>query len=314
MPARQVAKRLRLAEVGSLASLRQSFRLALRAANRAPGTLSNYLIAIEHLARYLDERGLPTTVDAIKRDHVTGFLATLVDRGAKPSTVVARLRGLRAFWRWAVAEGEAASDPTASIAPPRVPVEPVSMPTEDDVRKLVAACDGPTFIDRRDRALILVLVDCGLRRAECLGLTMDDVDLEHGELHVRRGKGGSPRVVPVGARASTALDRYIRARERHRAAARDELWLARDLSRALSPSSVDLMLQKRSKMAGVEPIHPHALRHFSVHRFLSNGGTESSAQRIFGWTSSEMVMRYASARGVERAIAEHRKVSPADRL
>jgi len=271
-------------------------------------------IGVAQLGRYLEREGLPTRADRIAKDHVLGFIASLVDVGAKPATVVARLRGLRAFWRWALAEGEVGADPSAGITPPRIPDEPLSMPSDDDVRRLLASCDGPSFLERRDRAFLLVLIDSGLRRAECLGLRLADVDLAGGLLQVRRGKGGSPRIVPIGARATAALDRYVRARERHRAEAREELWLARDGAHSLSPSAVDLMLRARSLRAGIDPITPHRLRHFSVHRFLAAGGTESSAQRIYGWRSPQMLMRYAAARGVERAIGEHRRLGIADRL
>lgn len=301
-----------LAPVGSLAALAASFRRSLRAANRSRETVATYGAALELFRRYLERRGAPTEARAIRQEHVEGFLAELFERGLQPTTALTRLRGLRAFFRWAAREGEVDDDPAAGVEPPKVPEQPVRMPDDAEVKKLLAVCEGAGFLDRRDRALIVVLVDCGLRRGELLGLRVEDLDLDQGLIHVHRGKGGARRVAPIGNAATAALDRYLRARARHKLADLEAVWLSG--YGPLTPSAVAKLLIDRCRAAGIAPLHPHALKHYSVHRFLSAGGTESSAQRIYGWRSAQMLTRYGAARGVERAIAEHRRLGVADAL
>ncbi len=301
------------AEAGTLEALVASFRRSLRAANRSPATVANYSISVELLRRHLERRGLPTTAAALRREHLVGFLSELVEQGAKPATAATRYRGLRAFFAWALSEDEIAEDVSRAITPPRVPEQPVAMPSDADVKKLIGACAGPDLLDRRDRAMILTFIDCGLRRGELLGLALEHVDLEAGVLQIFRAKGGSPRAVACGNTTAAAIDRYIRMRGRLAASGRPELWLTRE-GHPLTASSVNNMFEHRSAKAHVTPIHPHALRHYSVHRFLGAGGTESSAQRLYGWRSADMLMRYAAARGVERALGEHRRLGIVDRL
>lgn len=312
MSARTAREAAPLAEVGTLDALAASFRRALRASNRSPRTLTAYLIGVDQFRGYLEENGLPTEAGAIKRDHVTGFIGSLFDRGLKPATAATRFRALQAFFKWAQAEGEFAQDPMVGLTPPSIPEQPVAMPSDEDVKLLLGALGGTAFLDRRDRALVLLMVDTGLRRGEIAALHVEDVDLEQNLLRVQHAKGGTPRVVPFGSQAALAVDRYVRARARHKLAQRPEFWLT--MSAPLKAESIVVILATRSRAAGIDPIHPHQLRHFSVHHFLAGGGSESAAQRLFGWRSPQMLMRYAAARGVERAIAEHRRLGIADRL
>jgi integrase/recombinase XerC len=96
---------------------------------------------------------------------------------------------------------------------------------EDGLRRLLATCAGRSFEDRRDTALILLLVDVGPRRAELMGLTVADVDFDLDVLLVL-GKGRRERALPFGRRSAVALDRYLRIRARRRDAALPWLWLA----------------------------------------------------------------------------------------
>ena len=79
----------------------------------------------------------------------------------------------------------------------------------DQLRALLRACESKTLRDRRDEALVRLLVETGLRAGEAIALTVDDVDLTAGTVTIRRGKGGRGR---IAAFSSRALDRYLRLR------------------------------------------------------------------------------------------------------
>ena len=99
------------------------------------------------------------------------------------------------------------------------------MLTEDQLRALVKACDGPDLRDRRDEAVVRLMAETGMRAGEVIGMTSADVDLPRGLAVVRRGKGGKGRTVPFGPQTGRALDRYMRLRRAHRLAESAPLWL-----------------------------------------------------------------------------------------
>jgi site-specific recombinase XerC len=132
----------------------------------------------------------------------------------KPATAHNRYRGLHAFFKWAVAEGDLETNPMEGMRPPQLPEQPVEVVGPDHLARLLKTCEGRDFSSRRDTAIILLLVDTGMRRAECAGMTLDDVDLDQRIVWVL-GKGRRPRALPIGGKTAQALDRYLRTREGH---------------------------------------------------------------------------------------------------
>jgi integrase len=86
-------------------------------------------------------------------------------------------------------------------------------------------CQGKDFRDRRDEAIVRLMIETGARAGEVVAMTLDDVDLGHGSAVVRRGKGGKGRRIPIGPRTSASIDRYLRTRRSHLLASTPALWL-----------------------------------------------------------------------------------------
>ena len=149
-----------------------------------------------------------------RREHAEAFVTDLLTRH-KSATAANRYRALQTFFRWLVEEGEVAASPMAKMKPPAIPEAPRDVLTEPQLARVLKACDGKAFADRRNSALVRLLIDTGMRRAELAALKVEDVDFEH-DVALVMGKGRRPRACPFGRKSSQALDRYLRLRAQHR--------------------------------------------------------------------------------------------------
>jgi site-specific recombinase XerD len=194
-------------------------------------------VALRQAEAFLAARGVGL-VDASRAD-LEAFLGDLLTYRAA-STAATYYKVLRILYRWLDEEDEIDRDPTAKMKRPIVPEQPIPVVPGDSLRRLLATCAGKSFEDRRDTALILLLVDVGPRRAELMGLKVSDVDFDLDVLLVL-GKGRRERALPFGRKSAVALDRYLRVRSRHKDAGLPWLWLGlqgrlTDSGRAATPS------------------------------------------------------------------------------
>lgn len=292
----------------NISDLLPSWFRALRAANRSDGTIKSYRLAADQLIEHAGD--LPA--EDYTSDMIAGFLAAVLETRA-PATARQRYASLRQLFRWLAAEGEIPTDPMDRLKPPKVPEQPVPIVGEDELRRLLATCEGNDWVERRDRAILLTFIDTGIRLGEMAGLKVADVHLDL-EVAVVTGKGNRTRTVPFGSTTALALDRWLRARRRiPRTDRLPALWVSHK-GGALSASGINQMVKRRGADAGIEGLHAHQFRHTFAHEWLLAGGSEQDLQRIAGWQSPQMVKRYGASGADTRAREAHRYFGPADRL
>jgi site-specific recombinase XerD len=280
------------------------FERSLRARRRAPKTIVAYTDAARRFSAWLDAQGLPTTVDAVERRHVEGWVIDELERHS-PSTAAGRYRYLQQFWRWVVEEGERNESPMAGISPPAIPERPVPVYDRDDLRALLRVTEGRGFEERRDYAVLRMFICTGVRLGEMAGMRLDGLARDEQAVMVV-GKGDRGRWVPYSDKAATALDRYLRERRRHPQARLDALWVGQ--RGALSPSGITQLLRRRAAEAGLKDVRPHRFRHDTAHRALDAGMAEGDLQEIMGWRSPQMLARYGQSARAERARRAYRRI------
>jgi len=290
-----------------LALLLPSWELHLRAERKSPQTVKTYGDGVRRYLAYCDNPGLST----LDRTSLASFIVSLLDAGGEPATARSRHLAVRRFTTWLLEEEEIDHDPFVGLRPPKLDVRVVEPLSDDQLRALLRACAGTEFRDRRDEAVLRLMLETGSRAGEVVSMRLADVNVAEGRALVVRGKGGKGRAVPFGAQTAKALDRYIRLRRGHRLADTPALWLG-ERGKEFSYDALHKSLGYRANLAGIDGFHPHRLRHTAAHRWLAAGGSEGGLMAVAGWTRPDMLLRYTRAQASERAAAEARGLNLGD--
>lgn len=280
-----------------------------------------YLRGVRQFAAWLADAH-PEVVEpgAVTERHVHGWQRSMADAGRSNATRRVRLIAVRLFFAYLLAEPDTGvtHNPAGRIELPEAGQPVVPVIHDGDLTSLLRSMDGSRFVDRRDAAMVRVLLDTGCRRAELAGIDVDDLDLRAQEITLHQTKGGRARIVPVGSRTALALRKYLRARATHAAAGSPALFLSvRSGDRGgwrISGAGVGEMLNRRCTAAGLAPINPHRFRHTWAHDLLANGAQEGDVEKLAGWRSPAMVRRYGASAADQRARDAARRLGRGDRV
>jgi integrase len=228
---------------------------------------------------------------------VRQYLASMQNKADRTRHAHARaIKTMLRFWHAERYTPEAVTFDMPKINKRRLPVL-----NGDQVKQIAKACSV------RDRAIVLLIADSGLRRAEVIALNWDDVDMQTGAVIVKRGKGGKPRVSRIGAKTRRALLAYRRT-----LADRDSVLFQSRRGERLTGSGMTLIFRRLSKQTRIH-VTPHALRRTWAILSLRAGMDALYVQGLGGWSDLEMVSYYATLEDSD-LLKAHKKHSPVDSL
>jgi site-specific recombinase XerD len=284
----------------------------LEASNRAAKTQRAYELAMIQLGKFCAWKEYTTDPLSVTRSQIEEFMI-LTRQSHSAYTVQSYYEGIKRFYTWLIQEDEITVHPMDKMKLPKVPESDREVMTPEHIQALMRTCAGNDFLSRRDMAIFYILIDTGLRLNELASITISNVDLREKVIHIPplTSKGGRVRDVPIGAKATAALDRYLRKRASHPLAESPQLWLGQ--KGELKAGSIYWMISERCRKAGLPHTFPHLFRHTFAHMWLSDEGSEGDLKAIGGWTSN-IVERYGRKLKGDRARNAHKLHSPGDKL
>jgi len=278
-----------------------------QALNLSPGTVDWYGFILRDLTAFQYSRGI-RELQAVKTVHLRDFLVYLRQRGQASETVFRTFGGLRCAFGFWTREGYLAMNPMALVEKPRrerVLIRPL---TPEQAMTLLEQPDTGSVEGLRDRAMMMLMLDSGMRVSEVIAVEADRIDWLHCTLTVM-GKGRKERLVPFSARTGQALLEYARARTQ--ALVRAAQFFLGRTGKKLERNKIRKLVHRygvKAEIYGVR-LSPHTLRHTFAVLYVRGGGDSFSLQEILGHSTLEMTRRYVHL--ARHDIADqHKKFSP----
>jgi integrase/recombinase XerC len=264
---------------------------SLRQANASKHTLRNYSSDLLQFAEYFSPPDAdpppPAAFDSLQ---LREWLGSLYRNGLDPISTRRKLACVRSLFQFLLRAGTVATNPAKLVRNPKSPRRIPSVPTAEQTNILVDGVAADT-LDRphpeRDLLLFELLYGCGLRISELVGLDLGDFDFSERWILVR-GKGKKERQVPYGAKAATALDRYLPVRDSTQPA----LFLNHRGGRLSDRGARAIVKLYSTLLTGDSSIHPHSLRHAYATHLLADGADLRAIQELLGHARLSTTQKY----------------------
>lgn len=321
---KQVVDRLLLESLvttTSLESLTKGYILNCKTENKSPKTIRGYSMVLRNFQWYCQQNDFPEVqkLTAVHIRHFLWYLGSETNRWNSPNpsarhiasntTINDYFRALRTFFNWLEREELIIENPFKHLKTPKADHKLVQALTPSEIERLFKVCSGKSALEIRNKALLSVFLDTGLRLSELINLTLDDVNMDDGSILVRHGKGGKQRIVRIGNTAQKTLWKYITI---YRKGNSNKLFLNRS-GEPFDFFGVSIFLRRLGNKAKVR-IHAHQLRHTFAISFLRAGGDVFSLQYLLGHSTLSMTQRYLQSLNANDAANAHKKFSPLDHL
>ncbi len=291
--------------------VQEGYFLALLAGGRTEGTLDWYRPRIASLVRAVKD----APAQEISAPDVRRWLVSIKARGTLDSYVESHRRAAAAMFAWAVKEGMLAHSPMETVMKVRADEREIVFPSLEEIQRLLATQPPRDPMGIRNRAILVLLYDTGMRISDLTRIELIDVDLDEGTILIRKTKARRERRVPILPRTRALIWHYVKhARPLTLFSDSARLFLSRR-ARQLSSHAVEQWMRRAAIAARVDvrKVHPHAFRHAFITEALRAGMNETTVMRITGIRTASVLRRYTHL--VDGDVRKpHASLSPAGRL
>jgi len=291
------------------------YTLYFNSRHLSPYTYKDYCNTFRKFANFLEN---DPPIEDITLKQVEAFLAA---QEVTNKTILNYHTGLSALWTWALEDGLVKEQILHKVKRPKPEKREIKPYSEVDIRAMLGALDKSKSYTRRgkkesdhslstairNRAIILLLLDTGIRSSELCSLRIHHTDLTNRHILVM-GKGSKERMLPFCSRTGRALWRYLATRQDDSA---NEYLFLTDNDTPFVRDHLRKTLWRIGQRASVSGAGVHRFRHTFAINFLRNGGDPYSLQRLLGHSTMEMVLRYLSIAQAD-LDKNHKLASPVD--
>lgn len=281
-----------------------------RVCGNSPATVDFYSIVLRLFREFTGD----VDVDELTLQLCNEYSISLSDVGISSVTKQSYIRGLRAFLNWLYDNEYIDIDLCARFKLPRAQRTQPDVLTDDEIRRLFFSFSGNDWRTSRNRLMVALMIDSGLRRHEVVSLELGRIHVSERYLFVT-GKGNKDRYVPLADFTISCLKDYLH--KTRFATPRKFLFIQESPDGIgfvpITDNTVKQLFYKLKERTGIERLHPHLLRHTFATRYYMNGGNVYTLQSILGHTSLEMTKRYVSL-AHSMMMADFAKFSPLNNL
>lgn len=254
--------------------------------NNAPETLSYYTVSLGY---FIDFVGGDELVEVLDIWRYKDFVIFLQSHGSLKSTSInSYVRAVKAFYNYLI-DNELIADCSRKLKLIKQKRDEIIPLSDEEIRNLLSVF-GDSVLELRNKCLVLLMLDCGLRRSETCRLTFGDVDFKQKSLLVN-GKGSKQRLVPMGCLTCTSLENYARL-VRSSSDRSDSPFFRDRFGNALDVNAVKIVFQDLKERTGIRRLHAHLLRHTFATLYLVDGGNLEMLRCILGHSSIAVTQLY----------------------
>ncbi len=252
--------------------------------NLSPHTVVAYRCDLEQWEQFLTSGKEALDVKSVTTGDIRAWMLHLNKQGDSARTMRRKVQAVRSFYKWLMKQGMASDSPAAAVELARIPKRlPQLVRTSSMDELLDQEIDETDFVQVRNRLIVMMLYETGMRRAELLDLLDRNVDTASGELKVH-GKRDKDRIIPFGTELAQAIDSYRLLR--------DELvrgcehFFVKEDGNPLYPMLVYRIVHRALQEVGVTSKRsPHVLRHSFATAMLNDGAAINSVKELLGHES-----------------------------
>ena len=313
-------------EILAIDRLIKLYELNNEVEGKSPRTIEWYNYILNQFSSYLKENQSSRDISAFNKDIAREYILYLrnkpkyhnhpyilsTGKQISPRTVQCHVRALKAFSTWLYFEGHTKDNMLQNLKLPKAPSRIIEPLTPEEIKGLLSCLQGNSFIKIRNHAILVTLLDTGLRVSEAANMELNNVNMVDGHVKVM-GKGSKERLVPLGQYTRIILLKYIsEVRSRFNNVEDGDVFLSIK-GRPISSNTIKLFLSRLARTSGIIRLHAHLCRHTFAINYLLNGGDIFSLKEILGHTTLDMVNHYLHFTGAQ-ITAMHHKYSPMDRF